>query len=104
LAVVRPRNLDAITVFSGFLPQSHLERRLRIASATRLAMFTLNTAVSITIALLTPFWWGLGLLILACLGDVFPRLRLRVSRLFDWLERTHVESPNEPAISRTVAA
>ena len=67
-------------------------------------MFTLNTAASITIALLTPFWWGLGLFILALLGDVSTRWRPRVSRLFDWLERTHVESPNEPAISRTVAA
>ena len=67
-------------------------------------MFALNTAVSIAIALLTPFWWGLGLLILALLGDVWPLWRPRVSRLFDWLERTRVVSPNEPAISRTVAA
>jgi hypothetical protein len=67
-------------------------------------MFALNTAVLITIALLTPFWWALGLLILALLGDVWPRWRPRVSRLFDWLERTRVESPNEPAISRSVAA
>ena len=62
-------------------------------------MFTLNTAASIAIALLTPFWWGLGLLILACLGDVFPRLRPRVSRLFDWLGRTRVQPPNEPSFS-----
>ena len=46
---------------------------------------------------------GLGLFILAWFGDVSPPLR-RVSRLFDWLERTRAESPNEPAISRAVAA
>ena len=64
----------------------------------------MTTATWIAIALLTPFWWGLGLLILAWLGDVSPRLRPRLSRLFDWLERTRVEGPNEPAISRAVAA
>ncbi len=67
-------------------------------------MFALNTAAPIAIALLTPFWWALGLLILAWLGDVSPRLRPRVSRLFDWLERTRVRPPNEPAISPAVAA
>jgi hypothetical protein len=67
-------------------------------------MLALNTASWIAIALLTPFWWGLGLLILALLGDVSPRLRSGVSRLFDWLERTRVESPSEPATSRAVAA
>jgi hypothetical protein len=64
----------------------------------------MTTATWIAIALLTPFWWGLGLLILAWFGDVSPRLRPRVSRLFDWLERTRTESPNEPAISRAAAA
>jgi hypothetical protein len=64
----------------------------------------MNTATWIAIALLTPFWWGLGLFILALLGDVSPRLRPRVSRLFDWLERTHAEPPTEPAISRAAAA
>ena len=64
----------------------------------------MTTAAWIAIALLTPFWWGLGLFILAWLGDVWPRLRPRVSRLFDWLERTLAESPNEPAISRAAAA
>lgn len=39
------------------------------------------TGTWIVIALLTPFWWGLGLLILAWLGDVWPPLRPRVSRL-----------------------
>jgi hypothetical protein len=64
----------------------------------------MTTAAWIAIALLTPFWWGLGLFILACLGDVSPLLRPRVSRLFDWLERIRAESPTEPAMSRAVAA
>ena len=64
----------------------------------------MTTASWIAIALLTPFWWGLGLFILAWLGDVSPPLWPRASRLFDWLERTRAESPNEPAISRAAAA
>ena len=64
----------------------------------------MTTATWIAIALLTPFWWGLGLLILAWLGDVSRPLRPRVSRLFDWLERTRAKSPNELAISRAAAA
>jgi hypothetical protein len=68
----------------------------------------MTTATWIAIALLTPFWWGLGLFILAWFGDVSPRVRPRVrprvSRLFDWLERTRAESPTEPAISRAAAA
>ena len=64
----------------------------------------MTTATWIAIALLTPFWWGLGLLILAWLGDVSPPLRPRVLRLFDWLERMRAESPNEPAVSRAAAA
>ena len=54
----------------------------------------------IAIALLTPFWEGLGLLILAWLGDLSPWWRPRVSRLFDWLEHIRAESPNERAIQR----
>jgi hypothetical protein len=64
----------------------------------------MTTATWIAIALLTPFWWGLGLFILAWLGDVSPPLRQRVSRLFDWLERTRAESPTEPAMPRAEAA
>ena len=60
----------------------------------------MTTAIWIAIALLTPFWWGLGLFILAWFGDVSPPLRGRVSRLFDCLERTGAESPNVSAISR----
>ena len=64
----------------------------------------MTTAIWIAIALLTPFWWGVGLLILAWLGAVSAPLRPRVRRLFDWLERTRAESPTEPAISRAAAA
>jgi hypothetical protein len=56
------------------------------------------------VALLAPFWWGLSLFILALVGDVVPAFRWRVSRLFDWLNRTREESPTETAISRGVAA
>jgi hypothetical protein len=64
----------------------------------------MTTAIWIAIALLTPFWWGVGLLILAWLGDVSAPLRPRVRRLFDWLERTRAEPPTGPAISRLAAA
>ncbi len=40
----------------------------------------MNTTMLITIAL-TPFWWGMGLLALALLGDLSPWWRPRVSRL-----------------------
>lgn len=46
----------------------------------------MHTAMWITIALLAPFWWGLGLLLLALLGDLSPGWRRRVSRLFDRLQ------------------
>ena len=46
----------------------------------------MQTATWITIALLAPFWWGLGLLLLALLGDLLPGWRARVSGLFDRLE------------------
>jgi hypothetical protein len=39
----------------------------------------------ITVALLTPFWWGLGLFVLALLGDLLPGWGEHVSRLFDRL-------------------
>jgi hypothetical protein len=64
----------------------------------------MTAAIWIAIALLTPFWWGVGLLILAWLGYVSAPLRPRVRCLFDWLERTRAESPTEPAISRAAAA
>ena len=62
------------------------------------------TAATWIIALLTPFWWGLALFILALVGDVLPSFGPRVSRLFGWLERTRAELPTESAISRAVAA
>ena len=52
-------------------------------------MFAFNTATWITIALLAPFWWGLGLLLLAWLGDVVTAWRGPVSRLLDRLDSTH---------------
>ena len=64
----------------------------------------MTTATWVAVALLTPFWWAMGLFILAVLGDLSPRWRPRVSRLFDRLERTRAESPNEPAMSRSIAA
>jgi hypothetical protein len=42
----------------------------------------------ITIALLTPFWWGMGLMALALLADLFPWWRKRVLGVFNRLERT----------------
>ena len=62
------------------------------------------TAPWIAVALLTPFWWAMGLFILAVLADLSPGWRTRVSRLFDWLERSRAESPNDPAISQVLAA
>jgi hypothetical protein len=50
----------------------------------------MSAATWIAIGLLTPFWWGVGLFILAWLGDLSPALRPRVSRLFAWLERAPV--------------
>ncbi len=47
----------------------------------------MNATTLITIALLLPFWWGMGLLALALLGDVSSWWRPRVSRLFDRLDR-----------------
>ena len=64
----------------------------------------MTTATWIAIALLTPFWWGVGLFILAWLGDMLAPLRPRVRHLFDWLERTRGESPTEPTISRAAVA
>lgn len=64
----------------------------------------MTTATWIAVALLTPFWWAMGLFILAVLGDLSPRWRPRVSRLFDRLERTRAESPNQTAMSRPMAA
>jgi hypothetical protein len=47
---------------------------------------TMTTAHWTAIVLLTPFWWAVGLLLLALLGDLFPSWRRRVAPLFDKLE------------------
>jgi hypothetical protein len=52
-------------------------------------MFAFNTATWIIIVLLAPFWWGLGLLLLAWLGDVVTAWRGPVLRLLERLDRTH---------------
>ncbi len=57
----------------------------------------MRTVIWITIALLAPFWWALGLFLLALLGDVSPAWRARVSRLFDRFDR--VDDPMEPGVS-----
>ena len=55
-------------------------------------MFALSTAAWIRIALLAPFWWGMGLMVLALLGDVSPWCGARVSRLFDLLQGTRAKA------------
>ena len=47
----------------------------------------MDAIMLITIAMALPFWWGMGLLVLALLGDVSAWWRPRVSRLFARLER-----------------
>jgi hypothetical protein len=49
----------------------------------------------ITVGLLTPLWWALGLLLLAVLGDLSPGRRARVSALFDLIERGRGELARE---------
>jgi len=48
----------------------------------------------LAIVLLAPLWWGMGLLVLALLGDLSPWWRVRVSRLFDRLDRMRGEPPS----------
>lgn len=52
-------------------------------------MFALNIGTWIGVALLVPFWWGMGLLVVALLGDLSKWWRVRASRLFAQLEGTH---------------
>ncbi len=49
-------------------------------------MFALNIATWFGVVLLTPFWWGMGLLLIALLGDLVPGWRGPVMRFFDRLE------------------
>lgn len=55
------------------------------------AMFTFDT-VLVTLVLTAPFWWGMGLMLLALLAEPTPETRAGVSRLFDRLERKDTES------------
>lgn len=64
----------------------------------------MTTATWITIALLTPCWWAVGLCILAWLGHVSLRVRPLVSRLFAWLERVRAQPATESPMPRAAAA
>jgi hypothetical protein len=57
----------------------------------------MHTATWIGIAMLAPFWWGLGLLVLGLIGDLSPGWRARVSRLFDRLEGQEASNAHHPA-------
>ena len=54
----------------------------------------MTTAQWITVALLVPVWWGMGLMLLALLADLFPFWQERVFAVFNRLERT----PKEPSM------
>ena len=57
----------------------------------------MTTAQWITMALLAPAWWGMGLMLMALLGDLFPWWRERLFAVFNRLERTASErSMNVP--------
>jgi hypothetical protein len=53
----------------------------------------MTTAQWIAVTLLAPFWWGLGLLLLAWLADLVPSWRHRVFAVFNRLERARCEEP-----------
>ena len=64
----------------------------------------MTTATWILIAMLTPFWWGMGLLTVALIGDLFPWSQARVSRAFNQLERTQdVNGEAAPVADRRAA-
>jgi hypothetical protein len=67
-------------------------------------MIPMTASTWIMAALLTPFWWGSGLLVLALLGDVSPWWRVRDSRLFDRLERPREEPMRTTPITKRPAA
>jgi hypothetical protein len=64
----------------------------------------MTTAGWIATALLAPFWWAVTLLTMTVLGDLSPWWRARVSRLFDWLERTRGEPPRPETVPQQSAA
>lgn len=51
----------------------------------------MTTAQWITMALLAPVWWGMGLMLLALLADLIPWWRKRVFAVFNRLEGTRRE-------------
>jgi len=59
----------------------------------------------ILIALLTPFWWASGLMLLALVADQFPSCRARVFNLLDRLERIPVAraTPTRHTVRRVAA-
>jgi hypothetical protein len=67
-------------------------------------MFESSAVTGMFVALLTPFWWGLGLLALALLGDVSPLWRVPTSRLFDRLDRMREEPPSSTVVPERSAA
>jgi hypothetical protein len=66
-------------------------------------MFTFDTTALVALALTAPFWWGLGLMLLALLAEPKPEARARVSRLFDRLERMRGVPPERAAAPRAAA-
>ena len=67
-------------------------------------MFESSSVTWMFVALLAPLWWGIGLLALALLGDVSPRWRVRISRLFDQLDRMRGEPPKSTSAPERSAA
>jgi hypothetical protein len=67
-------------------------------------MFESSAVTWMFVALLVPFWWGMGLLVLALLGDMSPRWRVRISRLFDRLDRMREEPPKSTVLPERPAA
>ena len=66
-------------------------------------MFESSAVTWMFVVLLAPFWWGLGLLVLALFADVSPLWRVRISRLFDRLDRMRVEPPSSTVPERSAA-
>jgi len=65
----------------------------------------MTTARWILIALLTPFWWASGLMLLALVAGVLPSGRAQLFRLFDRLQRTPRARrvPTPRSVSRVAA-